>query len=290
MPPTAAKSRRTKKFAAMDIKDEGFATGPREARLRMIRSSGVLDMRTDTFVNFNMAPSTKFDTYHRILRANPPIVSQRMCATVLEKRDIEVSTDPIDMVDKEMQFTFDDETDMYNIIRCIRERRGKASGGSLLEAAGIVSARNRPAVPLALRDGSDPKTEDGHAQTLSDGGALDNGSINSLSLFLQRASHVMESLLVESDLRNRSKTTSSARRSKSVRPAGIDGPPLFDDSEWVALGQGGTSGYLEYIRNRPTLCIKFSELQPNLLLTGHPALEIESDDEIKPFSVRNLLS
>lgn len=64
----ASKSRRAKKFASLDIADEGFAFGPKEARLKQIRASNVLEMRTDTFSNFNLMPTSKYDTYQRQLR------------------------------------------------------------------------------------------------------------------------------------------------------------------------------------------------------------------------------
>lgn len=84
-----------------------------------------------------------------------------------EYRDIEVATEPIDMVDKEVQFGFGDETDLLNIIACIksrrensrsggnngeskesrdnsgRKRRGKDQQPSLLEDAGMASKGQR---------------------------------------------------------------------------------------------------------------------------------------------------
>lgn len=69
-PDVASKSRRTKKFASMDIADEGFTFGPKEARLRRLRNSNVLEMRVDSFSAFNLAPTTKFDTYQRQRRGD----------------------------------------------------------------------------------------------------------------------------------------------------------------------------------------------------------------------------
>lgn len=71
-PQATSKHRRAKKFASMDIADEGFAFGPREARLRQLRDANILEMRVDTFSNFNLAPTTKFDTYQRQLRGKLP--------------------------------------------------------------------------------------------------------------------------------------------------------------------------------------------------------------------------
>ena len=76
-PQATSKSRRTKKFASMDIADEGFSFGPKEARLNQLRKSNVLEMRVDTFSNFNLAPTTKFDTYQRQLRGNSGFAASR---------------------------------------------------------------------------------------------------------------------------------------------------------------------------------------------------------------------
>lgn len=67
-PQATFSSRRAKRFSSMEIQDDGFAFGPKEARLKQLRDSNVIEMRVDTFSNFNLAPTTKFDTYQRQLR------------------------------------------------------------------------------------------------------------------------------------------------------------------------------------------------------------------------------
>ena len=67
-PQATSKSRRTKKFASMDIADDGFSFGPRETRLKKLRESNIMELRVDSFSNFNLAPTSKYDTYQRQLR------------------------------------------------------------------------------------------------------------------------------------------------------------------------------------------------------------------------------
>ena len=46
---------------------------------------------------------------------------------MVEYRDVEVGTDAIEHMDKEVQFGFGDETDLLNIMACIKSRRTTAS-------------------------------------------------------------------------------------------------------------------------------------------------------------------
>ena len=96
----------------------------------------------------------------------PAQITQVGVPFLTEYRDMEVATEPIDMVDKEVQFGFGDETDLLNIIACIKSRRegGRSSGHgeskesrdnsgkrrkgkeqqpSLLEDAGMTSKEKR---------------------------------------------------------------------------------------------------------------------------------------------------
>jgi hypothetical protein len=261
-------------------------------------------MRVDTFQNFTLLPSTPYEAYQRLLRATPKVIVQEIVPQLLELRDIEIGTDALEYEDKEVQFAYGDDTALLNIMKCIKDRRDKPSGKSgknqaltLLEQAEVVAkGRNRPIATLnqsTRAEGEEGKAEDAQATGTTASTLFEEeegaSAINSLSQFLQRTSQVMESLLVESELQGlkasaNAKTSSSAFRNRNS--SNSDFPSAFDDaSTWVTLGKEGTSGQLEYVRNRAISFLRFSTLQPHILITGHPTPDTNLDEDLKPNSV-----
>jgi hypothetical protein len=287
-------SRRPRKFSGMDMLSENVSAGPREGRLRSLRD--LLDMRTDSFVHLTLAPRTKYETFQRMLRADPPTIAQQTTSTRSEQRDIDTGTDPIEQVHREIQVGLGDEIDLLNIIRCIKDRRSSGKTQfkqSLLEEAGVAPMIPTMKADRALGSGSRSEFE------------AESGGPSGLSSFLQRSSRVMESLLVEGELRaaqrsGRKNPGSSSNSLSSYRlpdsspdTARVDSNVnLFTDSyPWATLGRNALSGYLEYIKNRPPSIVRFSGLQPNVMITCHAAPENEemAQEEMKPNSVHDSL-
>ena len=67
-------------------------------------------------------------TYCSRTVGTPAQIVQTGVPFLVEYRDVEIGTETIDCSDKEVQFGFGDETDLLNIIACVKARR--ARGGS----------------------------------------------------------------------------------------------------------------------------------------------------------------
>ena len=94
-----------------------------------------------------------------------------------------------------------------------------------------------------------------------------------LPVFLQRGSHVCESLLTEHS--RRARDLQRQRERQDVRGSGI-----FASSESQRIGSA-PNGMNELIRSRRCSCLAFSQLQTSLFITGHPS--VNDEDDLKPF-------
>ena len=250
---TAKAIKRAKKFSPMDltISIRGVSTNPRAKRLASLVSSGVLELQETKSTLINIAPSSKSDLYHRMIRATDSIMRQSGVPNRAEyMRDSETNTEEILMVNKGVQYSYGDDTALLNATDSILSRR--EGGISILsdpfhsETEGIVSDIN-----------------------------FDSSSSSSrLTLFVQRASVVLEKLMGEQRL---------ARSDSVLGENLVGGSKLFSDTDhWVQIGRGSMSGALELIRGRPCSCVKFNPSIPNMLLTVHPADE-SLDEDLRPY-------
>jgi hypothetical protein len=96
---------------------------PKAKRIASLIANNVYDLQEEKFTNFQLAPLTPLDFYHKQLRAAAPSIKQTGTPGELITRDVEIVTDEIDMVDKEMQFCYGDETSLLNAVKFIKERR-----------------------------------------------------------------------------------------------------------------------------------------------------------------------
>lgn len=95
--------------------------------------------------------------------------------------------------------------------------------------------------------------------------ASNSNTSTRLTSFLQQASELCERLLDE-EVSNRNDT----RSARSVPNGDSKGCIFAPDNKWIQLGKGVNSGENELIRLRTTVAMKFSILQPYILLTVHP--------------------
>ena len=180
---------------------------PRGRRLARLFASGVLDMQEEKFGLLNIAPTSPYDLYHRILRAQPASVRQIGVPLDEETREIEIGTDEIVMCDKEVQFCYGDDTALLNTMRAIETKREAQKKGESVsetvraEAKGLAgpTIANGPSslagVSTSTAGGG------GGAGAVSTGGneaeESSPGSSTRLTSFLQRASQLCETLLEE---------------------------------------------------------------------------------------------
>lgn len=242
--------KKTAKFSPMDLSMiNTSASDPRAKRLAKLHSSRVLEMQEVKFTMLNLAPSSRLDLYHRILRAaNPPIKQNGIPDREELMRDAETTTEDVKMEDKAVQFSYSDDTDLLAAIEHVNQRK----------------QGHKPSLGTNL---SSTKSRSSESSTSS-------GSSNRLSLFSQRASLLFEKLLNE--------RTSSLATNKIKRDNAIDVAVFSKDDDWIELGKNGVSGANELIRTRRCLTLKFNPNHPSMLLTVHPYDE-SKDDDLKPY-------
>ena len=148
MPKIAAsvsRGTRAKKFssgATMSINQSLQGMDSRGKRLSKIFASGVLDMQEEKFSQLNINPTTPYELYLRQLRSNNSSIKQIGVPNENNTRTIEVNTDDIVTADKEVQFSYGDDTLLFNIMRVVNERKSKnnqENNLSILAEANIMN-------------------------------------------------------------------------------------------------------------------------------------------------------
>jgi hypothetical protein len=59
-----------------NVSDLSMSLDPRARRLGKVLSSGVMDLQEEKFGSLNIAPTSVYDQYHRLLRSNTATVKQ----------------------------------------------------------------------------------------------------------------------------------------------------------------------------------------------------------------------
>jgi hypothetical protein len=130
---SVARGPRAKKFSsgvAISLNQSLQGMDSRGKRLSKIFASGVLDMQEEKFSQLNINPTTPYELYLRQLRSNNSSIKQIGVPNENNTRTIEVNTDDIPTADKEVQFSYGDDTLLFNIMRVISERKHKVSNES----------------------------------------------------------------------------------------------------------------------------------------------------------------
>ena len=221
---------------------------PRARRLAKLRDQKIFDLTEEKFIQLNILPGTSYDLYNRLLRAQPSTIRQIGMPLEQENRDVEVMTDDIIMVDREMQFCHGDDTGLLNVMKSIAQRKAA-------KKAGIESSSNTN-------------------QSMSSLTATNSNT--RLSSFLQQASQVCVALLEEKRIRKEDLNSTSKIKSESI---------FLPDDKWVIAGQD-PDGANEFIRTRKVSSVRFSLLQPHVLITAHPFGD--DPEDLKPFMVINI--
>jgi hypothetical protein len=233
-------------------------------------------MQEEKFTLLNISPCTLYDLYLRQLKAANSDIKQAGVPVEEERRDIEIGTDEIVMVDKELQVSCGDDTVLLNIMKVVQERKRnprpaqKAANDQDSGPSGKSKSKKSQAtgpVEESVLEAAGVRSL-GPARADRSEVAADGGYSTKLASFLQRSSLVCETILEENSQRrsNSLKETSKAKDQGSLRPRS-----LFDSSgSWISFGNDSKSGANELIRSRPIIAARFSSLQPNLLLTAHP--------------------
>jgi len=235
---------------------------PRFFRVQKIRDSNVMDLAIDKSTQLNILPRTKYEMYQSILRQLPePPIKQMGVPISLEKRDMEINTDEITMVDKEMQFCYGDDTALFNTINDIR-RKNDHTGNHRVATNYVESV------------------------TSFDGDSFESNvrGAAKLTAFLNYSTHLFESSL---PVASGSEEKSSERSSSSSASKGNIFTVFAPDSNWITLGGDKANGANELINTRKAVSLRFSSLNSNLIVAAYqyppPEDDPELDVDLKPF-------
>merc|ERR1719230_1257296 len=131
---------------------------PRVKRIKEIKK--YVQFREERFTAYEQSPLSPYDLFQRQLRSNTTI-AQKACQSNEDDRTVEVQTEDVQLMDKEVQFQLGDDTQFENLLSAMQ--------------GGHENQRDE-ALQQLLRH--DPEKK----------------SSGSLANFLQMASHAMESL------------------------------------------------------------------------------------------------
>lgn len=98
---------------------------------------------------------------------------------------------------------------------------------------------------------------------------INRNNTSKLSSFLQKATIVMETLLQE----NEDQWDKSHSHMKEMKHKNI----FSDDFLWKVCGNNVNRSFFDHLRKRKVIAVKYSELQPHLLMTIHPALTLNNE-------------
>jgi len=272
-------STRVKKYDSMQISFTQSIADARGARIRKLLNSGLLDMQMERVTIWNVPPTTPYDFYINNLRSTSSNVKQVGVPMDLEKRDMSTDTEPIESADKGLQFTYGDDTDFYELLQEVQDNRKHRSKGNELKHGRSGAS-----------DYSDTSANNESVENINSS-TFDVGTTR-LTSFLQRASFLCEAVLQDQEISSSGMTAASEMETKKKS----DNQMLFDSSsDWVQFGTDYTKGANETIRFRSISYLRFSSLQPNLVISAHPyptdeAAANEDELDFKPYKVRHYLT
>ena len=288
-------SMRVKKYDSMQISFTQSITDSRGARMRKLLDSGVLDMQMERVTIWNVPPTTPYDFYINNLRSSTSNVKQVGIPMDLEKRDISTETEPIDTADKGLQFTYGDDTDFYDLLQEVKDSREHHGKGSRADGSGSGGKINevKQGRSGAVDSDSVVHYEGVESASSSSSSSFDIGATR-LTSFLQRASFLCEAVLQDQEINTNGKASLEVETKKKEKEKKEDSQIFDSSSEWKQFGTDYTKGANETIRFRSISYLRFSSLQPNLVISAHPyptdeAVVNEDELDFKPYKVRALL-
>jgi len=249
--------RRVKKFSSTDISFGKFcpSNDPRRKRLSRLFQCNIIDLNEDKSTILNLAPSTLNEVYNRLIRSQNPTIRQSGIPNDDMNRTTEMNTDDVVTSDKEVQFCYGDDTLLLRMTEIIDSK--KINGlGSNRKISNIFQELST----FFMEDRIPDKL---HNSRLSD--------------FLKRSSVVCDSLLREDTIYSRNAMNTTPVEINSINKNIFSG-------NFLNLGSGKAIGSNELIRNRKCSSVRFSLLQPNLLISCHPYDALANDD-LRPFKV-----
>lgn len=295
-------STRVKKYDSMQISFTQSITDSRGARIRRLLDRGVLDMQMERVTIWNVPPTTPYDFYINNLRSGTSNMKQVGVPMDLEKRDMSTETELIETADKGLQFTYGDDTDFYDLLQEVKDSREHHHGkGNRTDGGSSGSSKNNEVKQgrSGVVDSDSAVSNEGveSVSSSSSSSSFDVGATR-LTSFLQRASFLCEAVLQDQEINTNGKgADADALEVETKKNKKKSDNQIFDSSsEWKQFGTDYTKGANETIRFRSISYLRFSLLQPNLVISAHPyptdeATAVNEDElDFKPYKVRRYLA
>lgn len=278
---SARRSKKSSSGGLLDFSNSNpMSVGPRMKRIMKLRASGVLEMQEEKFTQLSVVPSSPYDLYQRNLYSQTPNVKQVGVPNEISTRDIDIGTDEIVKLDKEMQYVFGDETSLLQAMSYVKDKKaqktnskGNTNTTSTATNFGITSnsSSSGQSKYAEVMMGADNYNESGESISSS----------NHLNTFLQHASQLFEDILTEESSWKTQQSNAGQKKASDVKSL----TSVFSEgSAWERCGGDESEGGNELIRLRKVCYVNFSLLQNNLFITAHPYDDAEEDD-LKPSKV-----
>lgn len=266
-------ARRNMKFSTINLSTAGdLSADPRAKRLAKLRDLKIFDLVEEKIVQLNILPGTNYDIYLRHLRAQPPTIKQSGTPFGEDRRDVEINTEDIITFDKEMQFSYGDDTSLLNVMKVVQNRKKNRSLShpesvkgqqlSVLEEAGVIHTTSTGKGNIL-----------GMSSTRQSTTAV--GVSSRLSTFLQRSSQLAITIIEENVMK---KLEKELKRKGASNEFCLFSP----EYDWVKLGTTADAGENAFLMTRNTSCVRFSTIQPHFVMTAHPYPTGVDTDDLKP--------
>jgi hypothetical protein len=188
-----------------------------------------------------------------------------------------------------LQFTYGDDTDFYDLLQEVKDSREHHGKGNRTDSGGGKSNEIKQGRSGATESDS-TVNNDGVESTSSNNSSFDIGATR-LTSFLQRASFLCEAVLQDQEINTNGKASAASLEVESKKKKSGDNQIFDSSSEWKQFGTDYTKGANETIRFRSISYLRFSSLQPNLVISAHPyptdeANAVNEDElDFKPYKV-----
>jgi hypothetical protein len=245
-----ASNKPKKTYDKMSISLAGAFADPRAARVQRILQSNVMELQSEKFKQFQIAPTTAYDLYMNNIRSANSNIKQASVPTDAEKRHMESNTDDIVMHDKSVQFTFTDDTALLATMDALSRKKRDAQRQKRGESKHLdEDEQSTNATSHSVSIGT--STSDFTADTTD---VFASVAGTKLSAFLRRSANIFDALLKDE---GEGKSSEGSNQSSGA------------DSKWVSLG-AGAGKESSVIGRRKTVMVRFSEVQSNLMVSAHP--------------------
>jgi hypothetical protein len=256
---------------------------PRTMRIRRVLQSGVLRLSLEKFTILNILPTSPYDYYLGEIRKPNSSLKQIGIPSDIEYREIEIATDEMDTKNKEIQFCYEDDIAFFNTISQIKNKKQSIQKK---KKSNEIEVDNSQQTEIQQQSSSvrEKEREQEEGEEKREEGAVDSSlSVNTISVFLDKASTICETILRES--RKSSSSSTSSASSSSFKS-------MINNNSWVNYGMDSANGANELVRYRDCVDVQCSFSSPFRILLTHPFPEDteRQNNDLKPMKVRWRLS